>query len=59
MVDAGFGDGVGGVWLGLVDDVAGHGGCEDDGGGGGAGDCVSVIWFRVILLGYGRARREE
>lgn len=24
MVDAGFGDGVGGVGLGLVDDVAGH-----------------------------------
>ena len=33
VVDAGFGDGVGGVGLGLVDDVGGHGGGEDDGGG--------------------------
>lgn len=43
VVDASFGDGVGGVGLGLVDDVAGHRGREDDGGGGEvAGDDVSV-----------------
>ncbi len=42
VVHAGFGDGVGGVGLRGVDDVGGHGGCEEDGGGGeGEGDYLS------------------
>lgn len=51
VVDAGFGDGISGVRLGLVDDVAGHRGSEDDGGGGnfGAGDDVSVANLRIVL----------
>lgn len=42
MVYTGFGDGIGGVRLGSVDDVAGHGGCEDYGARGGTGDDFST-----------------
>lgn len=53
VVDAGFGDGVGGVGLGMVDDIAGHRGGEDDGGGGnfGAGDDISIYLCLGLVVG--------
>ena len=48
VVDAGFGDGVGGVRLWGVDDVAGHGGCEDHGRGGeGPRNDISAVGMLV------------
>lgn len=40
MVYTGFGDGIGGMWLWCIHDVAGHGSCEDDGAGARAGDYI-------------------
>lgn len=42
MVYTCLGDGIGGVGLGSVDDVAGHRGCEDYGARGRAGDYISI-----------------
>ena len=48
VVYTGFGDGIGGMWLWCIHDVARHGSCEDDSAGARVGDYVSTDLSEMI-----------
>ncbi len=50
MKNSCFGDGIGWMWLRRVDNVAGHGGGEDNGAAGLVGDNVSASFLNNVTL---------